>query len=253
MTQLARHQPGDRLHDGRRHEVVRGTAPDGRPVILKVLKQLHPPPAQVARFRHEFERLAAVSSEHVASAIALETDPRRWALVQDDFGGQALAAQLTCDLSLAERLTIAVAVARGMRDIHARNTVHKDINPSNTVRNPATGEVKLIDFGISTALSSERPVFSNRGRLEGRLHCLSPEQTGRVSAAVDHRSDLYSFGATLYELFSGRASVPERRSARARARPHRPGAAEPPLLVGVRRGPRVPRRSGHGRQPAVRA
>ncbi len=204
MTQLARYSFGERLHEGRRHEIVRGTAPDGRPVVLKVLRQLHPSPDQVARFRHEYERIAGVRSEHVVGAVAFETDQRRWALVQEDFGASSLAGQLGDDLSLRQRLEIAVAAARGLADVHARNVIHKDINPSNIVRNPQTGEVKLIDFGIATALTSESPAFSNRNRLEGTLHYVSPEQTGRVGARVDYRSDLYSFGVTLYELFAGR-------------------------------------------------
>ncbi|MDB4930913.1 MAG: Sensor protein, partial [Myxococcaceae bacterium] len=78
------------------------------------------------------------------------------------------------------------------------------VNPSNVVINPATGALKLIDFGIATALSRESPGVREPELLEGTLAYISPEQTGRMNRGVDHRSDLYSLGATLFELFTGR-------------------------------------------------
>jgi len=205
MSQLAQYALGERLFEGRTTDVIRGHAPDGRPVVLKVLRQVHPSPAQVDRFRHEYELLASVRSDHVVVARAFETDQRRWALVQDDFGGSALDGQLDDpEFDLAARLDVAVAVCRALVDTHEHGVLHKDINPSNIVRNPTTGEVRLIDFGLSTALNEENPTSSNRTHLQGTLRYISPEQTGRVAAPVDLRSDLYSFGATLYQLFSGR-------------------------------------------------
>ncbi len=205
MSSLAGYHLDARVHEGRRHDIVRGTAPDGEPVILKILRQVHPSPDEVARFRHEYEALAAVDSPNVARAVAFETDQRRWALVQEDFGGVALSEQLDdAELGLADRLDLAIAATSGLADLHAQGLVHKDINPSNIVRNRSTGEVRLIDFGLATRLTSESPGFSNRNRLEGTLRYISPEQTGRVAARVDYRSDLYSWGVTLYQLLSGR-------------------------------------------------
>ncbi len=88
--------------------------------------------------------------------------------------------------------------------IHAGNIIHKDINPSNIVYNPTTGQVKIIDFGISTVLSRENPTLSNPNVLEGTLAYMSPEQTGRMNREIDYRTDFYSLGATFYELLTGR-------------------------------------------------
>jgi len=68
----------------------------------------------------------------------------------------------------------------------------------------ASGEVKLIDLGISTRLSHEAQGMAHPGVLEGTLLFMSPEQTGRMNCAVDARSDLYSAGVTLYALLAGR-------------------------------------------------
>src|SRR6185436_13768087 len=105
-------------------------------------------------------------------------------------------------LQLAGRLTpmnfleLAIRVSEALGQIHGEHIIHKDINPSNIVLNPETGQVKLIDLGISSALPRENPTFGNPNVLEGTLAYLSPEQTGRMNRAVDYRTDFYSLGVT---------------------------------------------------------
>ncbi len=72
------------------------------------------------------------------------------------------------------------------------------------VYNPETDTLKLIDFGISTQLTRECPEIRNPNVLEGTLAYISPEQTGRMNRAIDYRTDFYSLGAALYQLFTGR-------------------------------------------------
>src|SRR6185503_15532820 len=88
--------------------------------------------------------------------------------------------------------------------IHAAGVVHKDINPRNIVYVPASRTAKLIDFDIAIRARAAGAAASAPTELEGTLHYLAPEQTGRLCRAVDHRTDLYSLGITLYELFTGR-------------------------------------------------
>jgi PAS domain S-box-containing protein len=126
-------------------------------------------------------------------------------MVLEDFGGESLhRLGLAGTLDLASVLKLAIAVAEILGQIHQRYIMHKDVNPSNIVLNPATGQVKLIDFGISTVLSRETPTFRNPNVLEGTLAYISPEQTGRMNRDMDYRTDFYSFGVTLYELLTGR-------------------------------------------------
>lgn len=73
--------------------------------------------------------------------------------------------------------------------------MHKDINP-------ATLQLKIIDFGLSTVLSSENPLVLNPNVLEGTLVYISPEQTGRMNRAMDYRTDFYSLGDVSLSLAS---------------------------------------------------
>ncbi len=59
MTNLSNYELKERIHEGRSHDVVRAVAPDGKTVVLKILRDMHPSPEQVARFKHEFQTLAA--------------------------------------------------------------------------------------------------------------------------------------------------------------------------------------------------
>ena len=101
-------------------------------------------------------------------------------------------------------LTIALNTTACLRQIHAANVIHKDINPSNIVYNPATGRLKIIDFGISSELAQENPTADGLDVLEGTLAYISPEQTGRMNRAIDYRTDYYSLGTTIYELLTDR-------------------------------------------------
>src|SRR5262249_42402973 len=83
------------------------------------------------------------------------------------------------------------------------HVMHKHVTPGNIVCNPATGAVKLIDFGLASVLSREMIPFRNSSVLEGTLAYLAPEQTGRMHGTMDERADFYALGVTFYELLTG--------------------------------------------------
>ena len=118
--------------------------------------------------------------------------------------------QLAGTLTPGDFLTLAIQITAILAGVHQHQVIHKDINPSNIVLNPQTGQVKLIDFGISTRLAHETATFRNPEVLEGTLAYLSPEQTGRMNRAIDYRSDFYSLGVTFYELLTGQRPFPTR-------------------------------------------
>ncbi|HJU50563.1 MAG TPA: EAL domain-containing protein [Pseudogulbenkiania sp.] len=177
---------------------------DDRSVVLKILKEEFPHPADITRYKQEYEITRHLELKHVIRSYQLDYIRNTPVIVLEDIGGISLQ-QLVArrDLSLSERLEIAIAIAEGLAEIHAAHIIHKDISPFNIIVNPESGELKIIDFGISSVLSRESPSLRNPEVLEGTLPYISPEQTGRMNRAIDFRSDFYSFGATLYELFTG--------------------------------------------------
>jgi predicted ATPase/signal transduction histidine kinase/tRNA A-37 threonylcarbamoyl transferase component Bud32 len=177
---------------------------DQYPVVLKALKAPYPSPERIARFKREYEITHRLNLTGVVGAYSLEVSHDRWFMVLEDFGAESLERlQLAGRLALSDFLTLALHVTDVLGHLHQRRIVHKDLNPSNIVLNPHTGQVKLIDFGISTVLSRENSTFRNPEMLEGTLAYISPEQTGRMNRAVDYRTDLYSLGVTFYELLTG--------------------------------------------------
>ena len=168
---------------------------DQSPVILKVLKEAYPSPERIAWFKREYEVTLNLHMEGVPRVYALETAQNRWLMVLEDFGGDSLSRlRLAARLSLREFLHLAIRVTDILGQIHQHNIMHKDLNPANIVYKPTTGQVKIIDFGISTVLSREKPAFRNPNVLEGTLAYMSPEQTGRMNRAMDYRTDFYSLG-----------------------------------------------------------
>ncbi len=179
---------------------------DELPVVLKMLTLEDPSRRDLIRFRQEFKILSALKdiSSVIRAHDLIESGPSL-ALVLEDFGG-ARIDQLypSVAIPLAELLPLAIQIASTLGEIHAANVIHKDVNPSNILVDPATGQIKLIDFNLSTLMSRENPPLSHPSGLEGTLPYISPEQTGRMNRAVDYRTDLYSLGATLYELLVGK-------------------------------------------------
>ncbi len=179
---------------------------DNQPIILKVLKKDYPTPKELTHYQQEYDIMCRlVDLEGVVKVYSLEKHQNTLLMCLEDFGGESLKYCLVeHQLSLAERLSLAIRVTEILGQIHQQNIIHKDINPSNLVFNPTTGVLKIIDFGISTQLSKQHLTLKNPNVLEGTLAYMSPEQTGRMNRILDYRTDFYSLGATFYGLFTGK-------------------------------------------------
>ena len=177
---------------------------DGLPVMLKTLDEEQIASDAGACLRHEFEIAKRFQAPSVIQVYGLETYRNTPVIVMEDFGGDSLN-NLAKEkrFSLEEILQIAIGIAKGLGEIHGQNIIHKDITPSNIVYNPDSGELKIIDFGISSYLTREQAAIASPKTVQANLPYISPEQTGRMNRSVDFRSDYYSFGATLYELLTG--------------------------------------------------
>ena len=135
---------------------------DGKPVILKFLRDMSATPERLARFKREYEITASLnpgngsSVEGVVRAHAIESQNNEHFLVLEDFG--AISLDLIGDQSawtVSNFLKLAIQVTDALGEVHQRTIIHKDVNPSNIIFNPSTQQAKLIDFGLSTQLPRE--------------------------------------------------------------------------------------------------
>lgn len=202
--QLAGFQLEDVIHAAGETVVARAMSAGGFRVVLKFLDSEHPAPELLARWRHEYEVLRSIDSPHIIKARGLESAGRSAVLVLEDFAATSLAQLLEREsLDLSDRLVLAIGLARAVSDVHRHQLIHGDLAPKNVLVDPASLSLRLCDFGLATRLDLQ-PRRSEGAAMVGTLEYMSPEQTGRTNLDIDYRSDLYSLGATLYELFAGR-------------------------------------------------
>lgn len=205
MALSAGYEVLDDLYTGRYARVARARRhADDTPVILKILSD--PTPERRAWLQREYDLTRSLADlPGVVPVLALEQHPTGWLLVFADVGGESLARLgLAGQLALPTFLHLALNLTRILAGVHQQRVIHKDLNPTNIIYNPATNQLYLIDFGLATRLTRETTTFQSASVLEGTLRYLAPEQTGRMNRAVDYRSDFYALGVTFYELLTGR-------------------------------------------------
>ena len=190
-----------RIYESASTLVHRGRLGD-RPVIIKTLKPSAAGPSAVARYHHEFAVNQSLTSPYVVRAIELTDHDSR--ILFEDVNANALRELIRQgNLTFEQKLAVSIQLCQALQSIHDEGVIHRDINPANVVCNPEAELVRLIDFGLATLAPREYPDATAIAHLTGTLPYISPEQTGRVNRVVDYRTDLYSLGATLYELFTG--------------------------------------------------
>jgi predicted ATPase/signal transduction histidine kinase/tRNA A-37 threonylcarbamoyl transferase component Bud32 len=205
MLTLPNYQIISQIYESANSLVYRGVRKkDNQPVILKMLKQDYPTPAELTRYRQEYEITHELDLTGVIKAYGIEKYQNTLVIIFQDIGAESLK-QLMADrpFFVKEFLPLAIQITDSLGNIHAHNLIHKDINPSNLVVNPETNQLKIIDFGIASRLPRENPTLKNPEQLEGTLAYLSPEQTGRINRSLDYRTDLYSLGVSFYEMLTG--------------------------------------------------
>jgi serine/threonine protein kinase len=171
-----------------------------RRVALKVLAdELATDRPAVRRFRREARATARLSHPHVTRVYDFVEDDAAPFLVLELMDGQTLAARLDAagPLPPREAARVAAEIADSLDAAHRAGIVHRDVKPSNVMLTVA-GEVKVMDFGIAAAWEDH----STSGRLVATAAYVAPERVaGRPATPA---ADVYSLGAVLYELLTGR-------------------------------------------------
>lgn len=173
-----------------------------RPVAIKRLApHLSQNQDMLKRFLQEARLQARLTHPNVVNIFDLIENDQGIFLVMEYVEGQTAKDMLSGrgKLSPAEALDIAEGVLSGLAFMHQNGMVHRDIKPSNIMVSTA-GTVKVTDFGIARLVNEETGLTRFGGGI-GTLHYMAPEliKSGEVSFAID----IYSLGATLFELLSG--------------------------------------------------
>ncbi|WP_250655648.1 EAL domain-containing protein [Alkalimarinus coralli] len=175
-----------------------------QPIIIKSAQSETPPLFLMERLRHEYEIGRHFKHPHIIAYRGLLQHHHRLAIVTEDFNGKPLAECIPEQgFPIGTFLDIALQIVKALIEIHAQQVIHKDLNPYNIVYNPQKRLAKIIDFGMASKLSQESPAYMKTTLLGGNLPYVAPEQTGRLNRVIDHRTDFYGLGITLYEMLCG--------------------------------------------------
>ncbi|MCP5162295.1 MAG: EAL domain-containing protein [Hahellaceae bacterium] len=175
-----------------------------RSIILKSVHSDSPPLMLMEKLKHEYEIGRRFKHPHIIRYLGLLTYHHRVAIVTEDFSGQPLAACIPEQgFPIGTFLRLALQLVDAIAEIHRQKVIHKDVTPYNVVFNAEKRLLKIIDFGMATRLSQEVPVHLRTSLMGGNLPYVAPEQTGRLNRVIDHRTDYYSLGVTLFEMLCG--------------------------------------------------
>ncbi len=188
----------------------------GRDVAIKVLPEVFAHDAErLSRFQREAKMLAALNHPNIATIHGLEQSGGTSYLVMELVSGETLQQLVNRDgpVPVEEALSIAKQIAEALEAAHEKGIIHRDLKPAN-VKLTAEGKVKVLDFGLAKAFAGDTatedmgnsPTLSMAATMQGVIlgtaAYMSPEQA--KGKAVDKRTDIWAFGAVLYELLTGK-------------------------------------------------
>src|SRR5712691_2332362 len=184
-----------------------------RDVAVKVLPQsVAADPDTLVRFEREAKAVAALSHPNILSIFDFGTHEGISYAVMELLEGETLREKLDGGpLPQKHAVDYALQIAKGLSAAHERGVVHRDLKPENLFV-MKDGHLKILDFGLATRVEAvasgeetSAPTASQHtqpGTVMGTVGYMSPEQVRGLP--VDHRSDIFAFGAILYELLSGK-------------------------------------------------
>jgi serine/threonine protein kinase len=209
-----------------------------RDVAIKVLPASFSQDAdRLRRFEQEAQAAGTLNHPNILAVYDVGTHDGAPYVVSELLEGETLRERLSRPpIPQRKAVDYATQIARGLAAAHARNIVHRDLKPEN-IFIAGDGQVKILDFGLAKLIEPvgagpmltdlpTRKLNTTPGVVMGTLGYMSPEQVD--GKAVDYRSDIFSFGAVLYEMLAGRRAFPQRETLRETL--HAIAAEDPPLL-----------------------
>ncbi len=181
----------------------------GREVALKLLRSDYARRRDaVLRFFQEAKTVNRVRHRNIVDVTDfVELDDGTTFIIMEFLRGQSLGKWARTGIDLPRALAVLVQICDGLGAAHAVGVIHRDLKPDNVIVVPTSDGaelVKLLDFGVAKLVNREDEDVGFQtaaGSVIGTPAYMSPEQAGGM--VIDHRSDIYSLGAIMYELFCG--------------------------------------------------
>jgi len=174
-----------------------------RQVAVKVFSDtLDPNSDFYDRFVREARILASLSHPNLVQIYSFGQDDKKHYFTMELIQGRSLSQALSLDGALEAKVALRYMLdaCRGLEAAQQCGVIHRDVKPSNMILS-ASGVLKMVDFGLAKGAADGQAELTATGIIMGSPHYMSPEQ-GRGDA-VDHRSDIYSLGASLFHLLTG--------------------------------------------------
>jgi serine/threonine-protein kinase len=217
-TKLGRYEIRSKIGEGGMGEVYLALDTElDRTVAIKILPEtLALDQHRLQRFVQEAKALSALNHPHILTIHEIATVENSRFIATEFIDGETLRQHMHSPLKLTEILEIAIQTASALAAAHAAGIIHRDIKPENIMVR-RDGYIKVLDFGLAkltepqgSTTDGEAPtkamVNTGAGTVMGTANYMSPEQAKGVH--VDVRSDIWSLGAVLYEMVSGRVPFP---------------------------------------------
>jgi eukaryotic-like serine/threonine-protein kinase len=172
-----------------------------RPVAIKVLHRTFiADPQRRERFDREAKVIASLTHPHICALYDVRSESGIDFLVLEYLEGDTLATRLERGaLRRDQALRLAIEIGEALAAAHRRGIVHRDVKPGNIIL--TTSGAKLLDFGLATRASTSARDVTAEGTIAGTVSYMAPEQLDGREA--DARSDIFAFGAVVYEMLTG--------------------------------------------------
>lgn len=182
---------------------ARQTSVDRIVAVKILLPSLAKNPSYVQRFVREAKMAAALSHPNLVSVIDAGAANGLYFFVMEYVEGKSVGERLheIGKFSESEALGVALDVASALQHANEKGLIHRDVKPDNIMMH--RDRVKLADMGLARPTTDERWAMAEAGLAVGTPYYISPEQA-RGEVQIDIRTDLYSLGATLYHMVTGR-------------------------------------------------
>ena len=209
---IARYRIIERLGAGGMGEVYLAEDPSlARRVALKILPDQHTHDEErLRRFKQEAKAASALNHPNILTIHEVGEADGRHFIVTEFIDGESLRTRLNRGrMPVSDALSVAIQVASAMTAAHDAGIVHRDIKPENIMLR-RDGYVKVVDFGLAKLTERAAPsssglsspiALTQSGMVVGTVQYMSPEQA--TASLIDGRSDVFAFGAVLYEMLSG--------------------------------------------------